>query len=265
MLPTSKALTIVFAVVGVLAGVSCQPAGAQSTVKRVSASDPLYKLIGQVSTDEFPDDYGQGSFIGGDGCHILTNFHVVFYAGVNSDGQNTVRADPAVGGSVTFSYNPDDAGKFQNVVRGKIVAFGNYMRGAPRGRLEDLALIRLSDCQKGIVPMRFDATALSKGIPEGQLSTLTVIRTKEKLNVVVMENGCQAFRNTPVTGLILTTCIAEGGTSANLLLSRDRDGAYFIVAIGSGGGNLPSGQEVAIDVSASAVAKFLAESGMTVE
>ena len=243
---------------------SYQPAGAQSTVKRVSASDPLYKLIGQVSTDEYPNGSGQGSFIGSDGCHVLTNFHVVFYAGVNPDGQITLRSDPAVGGGVTFSYNPDDAGKFQNVVRGKVVAFGNFMRGVPRGRLGDVALIRLSECQKGIQPLRFDATALAKGIPEGKLSTLTVIRTKEGSNVVVMEHGCQAFRNTPVTGLILTTCIAEPGTSANLLLSRDREGTYFIVAIGSGHGPLESGQLVAIDVSVSAVAKFLVESGLPV-
>jgi len=259
----SLSVHVALAFVALIAGTSTGLAFAED-VRRLSASDPLYKLIGQVSTDEFPDRYGQGSFLGSDGCHVLTNFHVAFFGGLDAEGQPIVRDNPAVGNGVAFSYNPDESGKFQDVVHGKVVAYGNFMRGAPRGGLADVALIRLSECQKGIKTLRFDATALAKGIPEGMLSTLTVIRTKEKLNVVVMEHGCQAFRNTPVTGLILTTCIAEPGTSANLLLSRDREGAYSIVAIGSGGGPLESGKAVAINVSVSAVAKFLVESGLPV-
>lgn len=98
----------------------------------------------------------------------------------------------------------------------------------------------------------------------GKLSTVTAIRTSANENIVVMEDGCQAFRKTPVTGLILSTCIAEGGTSANLLLSRTAGGTYHVVGIGSGGGPLVEGQQVAIGILASAIAEFLIESGRPV-
>lgn len=137
-----------------------EPARAQADVKRLKASHPLYKLIGQVSVADYPKNYGQGSFLGDDGCHVLTNYHVAFQDGWDAEGQPKILSEPTIGREVAFSYNPDDAGRFQNVVQGKVLEFGNFMRGAPRGRLGDLALIRLNECQKGIRALKFDQFAL---------------------------------------------------------------------------------------------------------
>jgi|GEM_PF-2168921 len=255
--------SLAFSVATLCAG-WCNLARAQPSVKLLNASHPLYKLVGQVSVPHYPKNYGQGSFVGDDGCHVLTNYHVAFADGLDAEGQTKTLADPLVGSDVTFSYNPDDAGRFQNVIGGKVEAFGNFMFGAPRGRLGDLALIRLSECQMGIHPLKFDPTAVGKRIPTGKLSTLTAIRTSANENVVVSEEGCQAFHNTPVTGLIFSTCIAEGGTSANLLLSRTSDGTYQVVGIGSGHGPAVDGRTIAIGILASTIAKFLGESGIPV-
>jgi len=257
--------TLVISSMAALCGAWCDTVFAQqSVVKRLNASDSLYKLVGQVSVEAYPSEYGQGSFVGVDGCYVLTNFHVAFMDGVDGKGAAKTVDEPSVGRDVVFSYNPSDIGRFQNVVRGKIVAFGNFMRGAPRGRLGDLALIRLNECQDGIHPLRFEPTALAQGIPKGKLSTLNVVRGPSGKNLVAMEVGCEALPSTAVVGIIVSTCMAEPGTSGNLLLQQDSDGGYLVVGIGSGQGQRKTGELAAIGILSSAVAKFLTESGIAV-
>lgn len=232
---------------------------ADSVAKVLDPQHPLYKMVGQVNNEKHPQEFGQGFFIGDDGCHILTNFHVAYGDGADVMGEVKIQPNPSLGQRITFSFNPDDTGKFRNIEKGKVIDFANYMRGAPRGRLGDLALIRLDSCQgKSFAGLSWDSTTLEKGIPTGKLSTITAARTSNGKNIIVMETGCEAYQQTPVTGLILSTCHSEGGMSANLIAVEGEDNVFRLAGIGAALGSLPSGEKAAIGISAKVISKFVA-------
>ena len=194
----------------VLGAINCAMMVLASTpsIAEVSARKPIdpkgqfAKLAGQIT--QLPGEkttmWGNAFVVGAEGCHILTNFHVVFGKQMDDSGAVELIDNVDVGHAVNFSFDLDaKSGKFKRTMKAKVVEFGNFEEGTSRGLLGDIALLRLENCLgKEYGQLEIDRPENGKLLPTGRLMTINVMKDASGKNVMMSQDTCQSLAATVV-------------------------------------------------------------------
>ena len=227
----------------------------------VDATAGLGKIVGQVAPVGGKGTTGNGFVICEAGCYVLTNAHVAFGAARDStSGEITIIENAAVGHEVLFSIDFDPkAQAFKRTLKATVVNFGNYTRLTNRGRIQDVALLKLSDCLgREYGTLEFDQSSLSRRVPDGELMTIGFGNLNGTYGIIA-ERGCESFPDTPITGLILTNCRTARGMSGMMFLEISKlDEKVRLVAIHNGVEALRDGTIVSTAIFGKALSRFLA-------
>jgi hypothetical protein len=236
----------------------------EATEKRqrsfIDSKSSLGKLVGQVTQTNGKGIAGNGFVIGASGCYVLTNVHVAFGEAKDStSGQITLLDNASAGHELLFQFDFDSKNqKFKRKVKATVVEFGNYTPETNRGRIQDVALLKLSDC---LGPeyggLEFDHSSLTKRVPDGELMTVG-FGSLNGTSGIIAEQGCESFSETPISGLIFTNCRTTSGMSGMMVLGKSKlDGKFKLVAIHDGVEALSDGTVVSTAIFAKALNRFL--------
>lgn len=262
----SKSTAAIFAILSIFS--IAEVALAKSTRKFLDSSHPLAKAVVMVDQIGGSGVMGNGVIVGEGGCYALTNFHIAF--GKSKDrktGAITLVDKVEVGHSVKLDVAFDSRqGKFTQSVKAKVVEFGNYEQDTRRGKTQDYAILKLDECMgPGYGILNFEADADKKRIPNGKISTVALAQLGGKFGIV-MEESCPAFEEVqgkpfaqaPLTGMVVTNCFLEEGTSGSMLLATDDSGSARLVGLNQGGDFTSDGREISVAVYARSFNKVLA-------
>lgn len=262
----SKSTAAIFAILSIFS--IAEVAFAKSTRKFLDSSHPLAKAIVLVDQIDGVGVMGNGVLVGDGGCYAMTNFHLAF--GKSKDGKTgaiTLVDKIEVGHQVKLDVAFDSRrGKFTKSVKAKVVEFGNYVQDTRRGKTQDYAVLKLDECLgPGYGISKFETDADKKRIPSGKISTVALAQLDGKFGIV-MEESCPAFQElqgkpvaqAPVTGMLVTNCYLEEGTSGSMLLATDESGNSRLVGLNQGGDFTSDGKEFSVAVYARSFNKVLA-------
>ena len=254
-------ITIYFSLITSVAHAS---AADSTTRKPVDPTNPFAKLTGQVTQMASSDNgYGNGFIVGSNGCHVLTNFHVAFGRRTNSTtGITEMVDDISIGHIVNFAFDVDTGtGKFRQARKAKVIFFGNYEQGTPRGFLNDLALLRLESCLgPEFGHLEVDRPPREKRVATNLLMTVSSSRNSAGKNEVLVETGCRPLTGTSVTGSMLSNCEVAGGMSGSMLLEEGDDKKWRLAGVTTARGAIVNSKELNRSIYASAINKFLLQS-----
>lgn len=234
-----------------------------SARKPVDPKSQFAKLVGEITQldGEKVNMSGNAFVVGSEGCFVLTNFHVAFGKGRDKE---TLRIELVenieVGHTVNFAYDFDaESGKFQRKAKAEVVDFGNYEEGTSRGYIGDIAILRLEKCLgKGYAHLEFDRPPTTKRIATGRLMTVSTTQNHKNGRMeMLVEEGCRSLIDTPVTGLMLSTCEIRGGMSGSMILEEGLDGKWRLVGISTFEVPMKSGLRANASIYASAINKFV--------
>ena len=201
---------------------------AQASVARAQGDPdaiPFKKGVGELSQHGNAQRFRANGVIVMDGCHVATNFHAAFGLSKSPHGKIELVPDEeiAVGHQVDFAFDLDEmSGRFRQLVKAEVVAFRAYDDESIEGLLGDRALRKIVGCPAGgFAPVpTFDMTLSETALPTGKLMTISTRRTLEGKNEFVVEKGCKAAGESPVTGLVFMDCQARDGASGSLVLEQ---------------------------------------------
>ena len=235
---------------------NCGVAEAQ-TRKFIDPRSEYGKLVGVVTQLDGTGGMGNGFVFGPNGCYVISNVHVAFGASRNPDG-TTVLMDVSTGHVLRFIYDFDSKGKaFKQEQKATVLDYGNYDPSTPRGRTQDVAVLKLERCLGPAYDLlKIDENAESKRFPEGQLLSVSYSKLNGEFGVVA--ENCSAAQSTPITGLIITSCFSEAGMSGSMILEASGlRGEYRLVGIHQGQETMADGRHVPVAVYARTFKKII--------
>jgi Trypsin-like peptidase domain len=226
-------------------------------------SHPLAKIVVQIAqVGARPSVAANGIVVGGDGCHILTNFHVAFVKDRDSQGKD-VYVDSIAPGHVVevgVDLNPNSGG-FDRTIKARVVEYANYNHLNPKDRRRirnDLAMLKLDDCLgKNYGIARFEQPDESVNVPQTELSTLSISKLNAKKSALFYQATCKSGSDTNVAGVFFQDCEIEPGMSGSPIFRKDADGGYTIVGISTGHLVIPGQPDVPYAIYSSALAPFV--------
>lgn len=240
------ALMLIFSMLEVAA------ANAQ-TRKFIDAKSEYGRIVGIISQLDGTGLVSNGFVVGKSGCHVVSTFHSVYGINIDSEGNTVLADDLSVGRKVRFLVDWDSKGRrFKHDINASVVEIGNYVRDTRRGRTQDIAVLKLDIClgsQYGT--LAFDHEASRKRFPIGDLLTIGFGTINGEVGIIVEE--CAALQGTPITGLMITNCYTEPGSSGMMYLEKNSDdGKFRLVGVHQGRETLADGTNVPVAVYARA-------------
>ena len=194
------------------------------------ADQPLLRSVGVLVNGR--RQVGTAFLVGE--CHVMTAFHSAFFRDAQAVAGRELAGGPRTGRALSFHIGPDPArpGLFRSRSTARVVDYGNYHPGAPRGMTGDWAILQLDDClgrEYGyLAHLRPDS---GDHLPRGPLMTIGFPYSGWTRPGVAVEEGCRARGSGPVTGLVAVDCAFEAGMSGGPVLERQPDGDWRVVGI----------------------------------
>jgi len=199
------------------------------------SAHPLAKIIARVSPVGSTTIAGNGFVVGGNGCHVLTNFHVAFAKGLDAAGDIEWVTPIAPGHPVEIKVDLNADGTHMRTLEGRVVEYLNYDTDDMFGRSNDLAMIKLDDClgkEYGIA--RFELPERTVHVPDTEISTLSLSSISPEKSALYIEKDCVAGSRSPIAGLFVHGCKSIPGMSGSPIFRNDTDGGFTIVGVTTG-------------------------------
>jgi hypothetical protein len=258
-----KSITVLkFSVKLLTAAVLTTPFSAYSgeSARKVIAptAHPLAKIIVQVSQVGSTTAAANGFVVGGDGCHVLTNFHVAFGKGKTASGDVEWVKPFATGHPLDIKLNLKADGTFNKQLKGRVIEYGAYDHDDLFGRSNDLAMVKLDEClgkEYGIA--RFEMPDRTVRVPQTAINTLSLSQVDASRSQMYLEERCVAAAKTPINGLFFQSCEAIAGMSGSPIFRNDADGGYTIVGMSSGIVKMPGEQKINYAIYSSLLTPFV--------
>lgn len=194
------------------------------------ADQPLLRSVGLLASAR--RQVGTAFLIGE--CHVVTAYHSAFFRDEFAVASGEVPVQGRAGHALDFYLDPDPArpGTFRAHSKARVVDFGKYYPGAPRGMTGDWAILELDDClgrRYGFLDyLRPEAHSL---VPTGPLMTISYPGSMIGRGGVAVEEGCRVRGSGQVVGLLAVDCAFESGMSGGPVLERQTDGVWRVVGI----------------------------------
>lgn len=158
-------------------------------------------------------------------CRLITNYHVAFGKSNMTDNFKAVMIkNRAIGHEVNFSFDIDKAGNFNRTLKAKVVGFANFIK-SDAGVLGDIAVLELETCLDETEYCQLDLTMAESrsDVPVGALMTVSTAVDAKGRNYVLVQEGCKSEEVTPIDGLFVANCEAEGGMSGSAIYEMGAD------------------------------------------
>ncbi len=194
------------------------------------ADQPLLRSVGMLVNAR--RQVGTAFLVGE--CHVLTAFHSAFFRDAQAIASDELASGPRPGHALEFYIGPDPfkPGRFRTRTTARVVDYGNYHPGAPRGMTGDWAILELEDCvgrDYGFLPYLRPTSA--DLVPRGPLMTIGFPTAGWNRPGVAVEEGCRVRESGPVTGLMAVDCAFGSGMSGGPVLERQADGRWLVVGL----------------------------------
>ena len=215
------------------------------TRKFIDPGSEYGRLVGIVTQLDGSGGVGNGFVIGADGCHVLTNVHTTYGIGKDVRGNAILVDDLSMGRTVRFHVDFDANTKsFRRILNATVIHTGNFTADTRRGRTQDIAILVLDKCLGPVYgTLMFDHEAVRKRFPESDLVTIGFGAIGGEAGIVMEK--CSALQSTPTTGLFISNCYTEPGSSGMMYLEkRKADGKLRLVGVHQGREHLTDGTSV---------------------
>lgn len=194
------------------------------------ADQPLLRSVGMLVNAR--RQVGTAFLIGE--CHAMTAFHSAFFR--DRDARDGLESPDGArpGHALDFYIGPDPLkpGRFLTRTRARVIDYGHYHPGVPRGMTGDWAILELEDCLgRDYGFLRYVRPTARELVPSGELMTIGYPASALDRAGIAVEQGCRVRDTGPVVGLMAVDCAFESGMSGGPILERQRDGEWLVVGI----------------------------------
>ncbi len=248
-----------------IALMACALAHAETSGRKVvDPTSVLYgHIAGELTIPGKPHLTANAFFVGVDGCHILSNYHVVFADSVDpvTEKVNLVkpRSVRAAGYEVEFAFDLDGStGKFRRRAKAVAIELGGYEDDTTEGLTQDMVLLRLKPCAgKAFAGPNLDHPEPLEFVPQGKLTTISTSRKDNGINELLVETGCTPGRKTTIAGVFYSDCHIEPGMSGSMILETSTVRKSRLVGISTSVKKFDDGSVISIAIHSSSITPFI--------
>ncbi len=248
-----------------IALMACALAHAETSGRKLvdPKSVPYGHIAGELTIPGKPNLVGNAFLIGADGCHILSNYHVVFANSVDPVTKKVNLVKPrsvrAPGYEVDFAFDLDGStGKFRRRAKAVVVEIANYDQTTTEGLTQDMVLLRLKTCAgKAFAGPELDHPEPLEFVPTGKLRTIGTRRKDNGTAELLVETGCVSATATSIAGTFISNCFVEPGMSGSMILETSAAGQLRLVGITTAQQSTIDGSIYSVAVHSSSVTPFI--------
>jgi hypothetical protein len=178
----------------------------------------VIRAVGKIEGEE---NAGTAWILPG-GCHIATNFHVVFFK--SKAGNRIITARPRKGHTVVFKIGADSLkpGVFADTVKASVEDWMGYADDF-QGKAQDLVVLKLDPCLGTKYGWIEYERPTYGSMPAGDLMVVAFSPSRSGLPGITVEHNCHAQDDGPVYGLFGIDCTLEDGNSGGVVLHKKND------------------------------------------
>lgn len=231
--------------------------------KPVDPSGPYARRAGRITQLDSAYDQGlpsnelplTGNAAIIDPCRIITNFHIAFGKSEIVDTGRLIMVRPVKKGrEVNFFFDLDTSGNFKRTLKAKVLAFGTYVK-TDTGIRGDVTVLELETCldKKSYEALDLVVPDTQTDGPVGILMTVSVAFTANGKNEVLIQEGCQADKFSPIDGIFLSNCESKAGMSGSIIYELGTDDKWHWTGLHTAG----NGKNRSVAIAAKTIAALL--------